>query len=66
MFEEQLQLQKKLLQELNETLEKRVRNEVAINREKDIMLIQQNRRAVGEIWTTALVKPLNSFLMYRI
>jgi PAS domain S-box-containing protein len=50
LFEEQLQLQKKLLQELNETLEKRVREEVAINREKDIMLIQQNRQAaLGEM-----------------
>jgi PAS domain S-box-containing protein len=50
LFEEQLQLQKKLLQELNETLEKRVGEEVAINREKDIMLIQQNRQAaLGEM-----------------
>jgi signal transduction histidine kinase len=38
------------LQELNRTLEKRVRQEVAENREKDVMLIQQNRQAaLGEI-----------------
>ena len=37
LFEEQLQRQKQLLEELNGTLEKRVREEVAKNREKDIM-----------------------------
>jgi PAS domain S-box-containing protein len=45
LFEEELQRQQKLLQELNETLERRVGEEVAKNREKDIMLIQQNRQA---------------------
>jgi PAS domain S-box-containing protein len=45
LFEEELQGQKKLLQELNETLEGRISEEVAKNREKDIMLIQQNRQA---------------------
>jgi PAS domain S-box-containing protein len=50
LFEEELQRQKKLLQELNETLERRVGEEVANNREKDIMLIQQNRQAaMGEL-----------------
>jgi PAS domain S-box-containing protein len=49
-FEEELQRQKQLLQELNETLEKRITEEVAKNREKDIMLIQQNRQAaLGEM-----------------
>ncbi|MEJ2155818.1 MAG: transporter substrate-binding domain-containing protein [Desulfobacteraceae bacterium] len=38
------------LQHLNRTLEQRVRKEVASNREKDVMLIQQNRQAaLGEI-----------------
>ncbi len=38
------------LARLNSTLEERVREEVAKNREKDIMLIQQNRQAaLGEI-----------------
>lgn len=43
--EEKLREQKLLLEELNDTLEKRVGEEVAKNREKDIMLIQQNRQA---------------------
>jgi len=50
LFEEELQRQKMLLKELNETLEKRVEQEVRSNREKDIMLIQQNRQAaLGEM-----------------
>jgi signal transduction histidine kinase len=50
LFEEELQRQKKLLEELNDTLERRVEEEVRINREKDIMLIQQNRQAaLGEM-----------------
>jgi len=50
LFEEQLQRQKQLLEKLNSTLEERVREEVMKNREKDIMLIQQNRQAaLGEI-----------------
>jgi PAS domain S-box-containing protein len=40
----------KAIQDLNRTLEERIRQEVAKNREKDIMLIQQNRQAaLGEI-----------------
>jgi PAS domain S-box-containing protein len=48
--EEQLILQQMQLKELNSTLEVRVREEVAKNREKDVMLILQNRQAaLGEI-----------------
>jgi len=48
--EEELHQQKQLLEELNMTLEERVSEEVANNREKDVMLIQQNRQAaLGEI-----------------
>jgi len=50
LFEEELQRQKQLLEDLNETLEHRVEEEVAKNREKDVMLIQQNRQAaLGEM-----------------
>ncbi|HEX9022289.1 MAG TPA: ATP-binding protein, partial [Geobacteraceae bacterium] len=49
MFEEELKEQKELLEELNRTLEERVREEVVKNREKDVILIQQNRQAaLGE------------------
>jgi PAS domain S-box-containing protein len=48
--EEQLIIQQMQLKELNCNLEERVRMEVAKNREKDVMLIQQNRQAaLGEI-----------------
>ncbi len=64
LFEEELQRQKMLLEELNDTLEKRVGEEVAKNREKDIMLIQQNRQAaLGEMLdhiTHQWKQPLNS------
>jgi len=50
LFEVELQRQKQLLQTLNDTLERRVEEEVKKNREKDIMLIQQNRQAtLGEM-----------------
>jgi PAS domain S-box-containing protein len=49
LAEEQLRQKKQLLEALNSTLEKRVQEEVAKNREKDIILIQQNREAaLGE------------------
>ncbi len=47
--EEQLKQKKQQLEELNRTLRQRVKSEVANNREKDIILIQQNRQAaLGE------------------
>lgn len=47
--EEQLKKKKEMLEALNCTLEKRIREEVAKNREKDSLLIQQNRQAaLGE------------------
>jgi len=47
--EEQLRQQQRQLEELNRTLRQRVKAEVAKNREKDIILIQQNRQAaLGE------------------
>ena len=50
LADEELKRQKQLLQELNDTLERRVEEEVRKNREKDIMLIQQNRQAaLGEM-----------------
>jgi PAS domain S-box-containing protein len=43
--------QKEMLEELNSALEKRVQEEVAKNRGKDIILIQQNRQAaLGELF----------------
>jgi len=49
LAEDQLKQQKHQLEELNSTLEERVQEEVAKNREKDIILIQQNRQAaMGE------------------
>jgi PAS domain S-box-containing protein len=50
LFEEELKHQKQLLEDLNETLEYRIEEEVGKNREKDVMLIQQNRQAaLGEM-----------------
>jgi PAS domain S-box-containing protein len=50
LAEEELKRQKQLLQELNDTLEKKIENEVRKSREKDIVLIQQNRQAaLGEM-----------------
>lgn len=47
--EDQLKQQKHQLEDLNSTLEQRVQEEVAKNRVKDIILIQQNRHAaMGE------------------
>jgi C4-dicarboxylate-specific signal transduction histidine kinase len=47
--EEQLRQKSQLLETLNSTLEKRVQEEVEKNREKDHILIQQNRQAaLGE------------------
>ncbi len=49
LAEEQLRQNKRQLEELNRTLRQRVKIEVAKNREKDIILIQQNRQAaLGE------------------
>ena len=49
LAEEQLRQKKQQLEELNRTLRQRVKMEVAKNREKDIILIQQNRQAaLGE------------------
>jgi PAS domain S-box-containing protein len=50
LAEEELQRQQSLLKELNDTLERRIEEEVKKNREKDILLIQQNRQAaLGEM-----------------
>ncbi len=49
LAEERLQQKKEELEQLNRTLEKRVQEEVAKSREKDIIMIQQNRQAaMGE------------------
>jgi PAS domain S-box-containing protein len=62
--EEQLILQQMQLRDLNRTLEVRVQEEVAKNREKDIILIQQNRQAaLGELFDHIAhqwKQPLNS------
>lgn len=48
--EEEVRKRQEQLEELNDTLEKRVEEEVAKNRAKDIILIQQNRQAaLGEM-----------------
>jgi PAS domain S-box-containing protein len=48
--EEELKEKREQLESLNSTLEQRVRVEVANNREKDLILIQQNRQAaMGEL-----------------
>jgi PAS domain S-box-containing protein len=48
--EKQLMLNKQMLEELNCTLEEMIQEEVAKNREKDTILIQQNRQAaLGEL-----------------
>jgi PAS domain S-box-containing protein len=50
LAEERLQRKRAQLEELNRTLETRVLEEVTKNREKDIILIQQNRQAaLGEL-----------------
>ncbi len=65
--EEQLILQQMQLRELNRTLEVRVQEEVTKNREKDIILIQQNRQAaLGEMFDHIAhqwKQPLNSIAM---
>jgi PAS domain S-box-containing protein len=48
--EAEIKRRQRQLEELNDNLEKRVEEEVAKNREKDIILIQQNRQAaLGEM-----------------
>ena len=48
--EQELKEKREQLESLNSTLEQRVREEVANNREKDLILIQQNRQAaMGEL-----------------
>ncbi len=65
--EEQLKQREHQLEELNSTLEIRVQEEVARNREKDIILIQQNRQAaLGETLEHIVhqwKQPLNSIGM---
>jgi signal transduction histidine kinase len=47
---EQLKQRQEQLEELNRSLDRRVREEVALNRQKDLMLIRQNRQAaLGEM-----------------
>lgn len=48
--EQELRSRQQKLEELNDTLEKRVEEELATNRAKDLLLIQQNRQAaLGEM-----------------
>jgi PAS domain S-box-containing protein len=62
--EAQLKQKQKMLEEFNSTLEKRIQEEVTTNREKDIILIQQNRQAaLGEMFDHIAhqwKQPLNS------
>lgn len=47
---EQLKQRQEQLEELNRSLDRRVREEVSLNRQKDLMLIRQNRQAaLGEM-----------------
>lgn len=47
---EQLRQRQEQLEELNKTLDRRISEEVVLNRQKDLMLIQQNRQAaLGEM-----------------
>lgn len=50
LFEEDLQIKQKQIEAMNYTLEQRVKEEVALNREKDYIMLQQGRlAAMGEM-----------------